>query len=504
MAVAITGTPTAASLLEDLHRQHLFVDRRIAGEPVYQFHALFQSFLQHRAQSFLNASERKGAVLHAARLLEESARPDEAFALALQGEDISAAVGITLRHAPLLIGQGRWKVVVEWIEALPREIVFSDCWLLHWHGTALIAVDPAKARVLLEASFKVAEAKGDDLCQAQDAAGVIQTHILEYTQFRPMDRWIRVLQSKLTGQLRFGSADAELRAQSALLVALAYRKPDDLGVIACAQRLFELLHSEAEVNLRTISAAYLVAYGSTTGPIETGYRARPLLERLLEHPDVTNLTAGWSWFILTHWNICIGNEQRARETVTLLERMGQSNGLPPLVRLASIIGCWLELGAGNVARVQEWSDKLESVMAHDNPYDVASSASIKTHLALNRGQPELATGPVEIAVTLYDEAGAYFHRIYSRVQFAMNRIMVGDLEAGERWAMDALRMAQRTRTGWLEVEAGLAAAYVAFESGDRSLGAERLTVPCAREEGGLHLALQVHAAIAAPDLRAGA
>jgi ATP/maltotriose-dependent transcriptional regulator MalT len=71
MAVAITKMSQTAALLEELHRRHLFVNRRHAQESVYQFHALFRAFLQHRAQSLMSGDERKIVALHAARLLEE-------------------------------------------------------------------------------------------------------------------------------------------------------------------------------------------------------------------------------------------------------------------------------------------------------------------------------------------------------------------------------------------------------------------------------------------------
>jgi ATP/maltotriose-dependent transcriptional regulator MalT len=120
----------AAPLLEDLHRRHLFIDRRNAQEPVYQFHALFRTFLQHRANQRYGARADSETALLAARLLEEGGHPKEAFPLALKGGNIPAAVAITLGHAAKLIGQGRWRIVVEWIETLPGDLVASNCWLL--------------------------------------------------------------------------------------------------------------------------------------------------------------------------------------------------------------------------------------------------------------------------------------------------------------------------------------------------------------------------------------
>ena len=51
MAEAASGEPRAAALLEELHRAHLFVERREDGEVVYEYHPLFREFLQVRARA---------------------------------------------------------------------------------------------------------------------------------------------------------------------------------------------------------------------------------------------------------------------------------------------------------------------------------------------------------------------------------------------------------------------------------------------------------------------
>ncbi|MEO8163915.1 MAG: BTAD domain-containing putative transcriptional regulator, partial [Betaproteobacteria bacterium] len=468
MAVAITGSPSVVEMLEDLHRRHLFVNCRSAQEPVYEFHSLFQAFLQHRARRALSPPEHRETALHAARLLEASGRPDEAFELDMEAGDPDAATSVTLRHAAKLIEQGRWQVVVKWMEALPESLVATNCWLLHWHGTARIAVEPVRARALLEDSYRTAEEIGDTLCRLQAAAGIIQTFILEYTKFRPMDPWMEVLQSGIRPDISFGSADAELRAQAALFIALAYRRPDSSRLLLCAERLFVLLKTEAEVNLRAISAAYLVVYGVSTGPPGIGHRARPLLEELLALPEVTVLTAGWAWFVLAYAYCVVDSELQSRQAVGRVEQIGLDYGFPPLVRLAAIAGCWLEIGAGRLNAAQAWLDKLDLVLVHENPYDVASSASLKGHLAMCRGETQLAIEPLKLAVELYDEAGTHFQRTFARIQVAMNYGLLKNPVVAETWAKDALQLAKLTASGWLEVQSEFVLAGLVIDRGKAS------------------------------------
>ena len=193
-AQQLAGDADAVPLLEDLHRRHLFTDTRHAGEPVYSFHALLQAFLQHRASQMLSLPEQSQLTVRAARILEQSRRPEEALPLYLKAGQLDAVQALILREAATFIGQGRWKVVVDWIEALPQQRVQADCWLMHWLGTAQIVVAPARAREALEHSAGLARKSHDQLCRLQAAAGIVQTYMLEYVQYRPLDRWIDVLQ----------------------------------------------------------------------------------------------------------------------------------------------------------------------------------------------------------------------------------------------------------------------------------------------------------------------
>jgi len=53
----VTGNAATPKLLEELYRRRLFTDRRRESEPVYQFHALFRTFLKHRAAELIPADE---------------------------------------------------------------------------------------------------------------------------------------------------------------------------------------------------------------------------------------------------------------------------------------------------------------------------------------------------------------------------------------------------------------------------------------------------------------
>ena len=470
----LTGATTASLLLEDLHRRHLFTDRRSTEQDVYQFHALFHAFLQHRAQLTFNPGQDADITRRAAQILDANDQPAEAFPLYLRCGDVPAAIAVILRQASRLIAQGRWRVVVEWIDALPKEMVKSNCWLLHWYGASQTPVDPKGARVALEASHEAAIRQDDLMCQVQAAAGVIQTYIFEYTNFRAMDKWIGVLKLLLEQVTVFESAEVELRARSALLIALSYRKPDDPALDACTDRVFELVQIGGNVNLRTLAAAYLVAYGTRTGPLEIARKAAPLLEQLLGHPEVTPMSAGLGWFMISLFELVAGDEKKSRAAVLEVERIGRDESLPAVSRFAAIIGAHVEFGVGNAESARSWSNRLNETEMAGRPYNEAIAESIKAWVAMFNGDPEGAHVSAKRAVDSFDEAGTHFLRCMSRIQLALSLTVLRDFAGARRWISEARDLANTARSLWLRAEIHFSEAFLGLEEGNHTSVAEHL------------------------------
>ena len=473
-AEALTGTTTASLLLEDLHRRHLFTDRRATEQRVYQFHALFCAFLQHRAQLTFSPDQDADIARRSAQILDANEHSEEAFPLYLRCGDVPAAIAIILRQASRLIAQGRWRVVVEWIDALPKEKVENNCWLLHWYGTAKTPVDAKGARVALEASYEAATKQVDLMCQVQAAAGVIQSYVFEYTNFRAMDQWIEVLKLLLEQVTVFENAEAELRARSALLVALSYRKPDDPALDACTDRVFELVQIGGNINLRTLAAAYLVAYGTRTGPLEVARKAAPLLEQLLGHPEVTPMSAGLGWFMISLFELFAGDEQKCRAAVLEIDRIGHDEGLPAVSRFAAIIGAHVEIGVGNAESARRWSNRLNETEMSGRPYNEAIAESIKAWVAMSDGDPAGARTSAKRAVECFDEAGTHFLRCISRFQLAWSLTVLQDFVGARHWISEAKELADTSRSLWLRAEVHFSEAFLELEEGNRALVADHL------------------------------
>ena len=366
-AVALTGREEAGSLLETLYRRHLFTDRRRADENIYTFHALFRAFLEHRAQSDLNVAEQQTANRLAAALLEQSGQPDAAMPLHLRAKDYEAAEQLVFSHAAPLIGQGRWKVVVEWIESLPSERVDANAWLLHWLGTAQIGVNLPEARAVLERAYLQAVEHDDALCQVQVAAGMVEAYFLEYSIFTPLDKWILVLERMFEDGFRFPTLEAELRSQSALLVSATYRQPDHSHIERCAARVTELLHTEVDINQRVSAGTHLCLYGSFTGHLGESQRAAHLIAPLLADPAVTIFRKIFGWAVIGWYTCNVSDFALGDRTIAANEAIAREDGVHVAERFACIIGYFIDMDRRETDAGRRRIERFEQIMIASQP-----------------------------------------------------------------------------------------------------------------------------------------
>ena len=128
----------------------------------------------------------------------------------------------------------------------------------------------------------------------QIAAAIIGTYMAQYTHFRPLDRWIAILERNLTKQLTFCDPATELDVQSALLIALGFRQPSNPLLPSCVERVFHLLRSSADINLRARAATYLFHYGATTGPLEVSRRRSSSIASLATRRTAYNIASAFA------------------------------------------------------------------------------------------------------------------------------------------------------------------------------------------------------------------
>jgi DNA-binding SARP family transcriptional activator len=468
-AERLTGTEASVRLLEQMYQRHLFVDRRKGDETIYQFHALSRAFLRHRARQDLNVNEQRATASRAAAMLEDEGRIEDAMALHCEARDWTAARGLTLRLAPSLIAQGRWRVVVDWMSKFPREIFDHDCWLQHWLGTAWVAVNPPEARRILETCFATAVRDGDRLCQTQVAAGMIETYFLEYSVFHPADRWIDVLVHILSEPLEFPTVESELRVQSALVIALTYRQPGHPALSRCAPRVQTLVPACADTNLSGFAAFYLGLYGDMCGRNDVAEAAMRMMIPLSDHPDATALTKGMLLAVSLWHCVLTANGELGREVLDRLDRLGERENLHLARRFSCILGFYLDMRVGALAQGQARLRRFEKILIPTDLYETASLLGMQCYYGLFADRPEETLALADSLMEAYSKTGSLCHELFMLAGVIQAHTEVGDHEGA------CVRIAQyrglmpSEHMEWMAWGPDTAEAWIALQSGDHVL-----------------------------------
>jgi len=169
-AAALSQIARAGSLLADLVRRNMFVER--LGDARFAIHPLFRTFLGRQRDATLPAARRRALLDHSGRLAERSG--DTALAADLYAASSSwNALRRVLRSAvPPLLEAQRADRVTGWLAALPAGEADSDAWEVLWRGILARGTDRSSAMTHFEAAWASFSALDDKpgLAATLDAA----------------------------------------------------------------------------------------------------------------------------------------------------------------------------------------------------------------------------------------------------------------------------------------------------------------------------------------------
>lgn len=435
-AVEVSGRADAASVLANLYRRGLFVDQRGGSQGEYQFHALFLAFLRQRRTVSLPPAEAMRTGLDAARILARDGHSEAAIALFGGYQANQEALDVALRAAPEWIAQGRWRLVVHWMDRLPTMDPVARAWQYYWRGLARSHVDPVGARQDLELAHAGAQEAGQLACQGLSCAAILHTLEMEYARFRAMDPWIERLQHLLQRLDHHHDPDLRLRLLAGLMAGMMHRKPEDARLADYADRLQALLPGAADANLKVLAGTYLLTWGSLSGPIQAVRRVRPLLQQWVKEPGVSPANAcrgwfllGWSYHVLCDSRSCLAALEVGMD---ILDR----EGLPQAQRiLGLVVGIWSHLENARLSEAREWLGRMDGILDHTNPYDVASAEGIRAWMAVLADEPDAALTHAERAIGFFDVGGCVYHQGAFRLPLIWGHVLRGDY-AQARFAID--------------------------------------------------------------------
>jgi LuxR family maltose regulon positive regulatory protein len=466
IAVELTGEAAAPKLLEYGYRRHLFVSRRDRPEPIYEFHALFREFLLERARVLLPPAELADARRRVAALGEAHGLTDQIFELYRDAGDWAAAVRVTLTDAPVLLAQGRFLSLAERIDQIPSEIRAAEPGLAYWEGVARMNVDPPAARASLERAYRGFLAAGDRAGQIRAVEAMIVTHYLAWDDWRPLDRWIDVMEGLLGPEASFASPEDEARALSSLAIALVYRQPGHPRLPALFERLTAVLDARLDANLKVAMSTRLLDGLNKAGSFAQARHVAERVRPLLDDPEVRPLTAAWFrlWYAMLR-----GFEGRLDEFESTLDQavaLAEANGLAFFVQMVQPFRAWEQLTSGRVRDAQALLARLRDSADPARRIDRALLHHLEAWVAAVRGDFAGAEREARSAAQLSLEAGSVSTMLVCHTGLLLALENSGQRAAAEGVLERMLGLVADLERGVLRFEAALWEAWIRLRHGD--------------------------------------
>ncbi len=370
VARELTGNADAETILDDLYRRHLFTHRRAGRDPVYWYHALFRAFLTARAPTVLGPASIIELLSRAARLLEASGAFDDAFELFREAADWQAASRLIERRASDLLAHGRGQTLREWIQHLPSPMPESHPWLCYWLGTSLIPVDQPAARRRLEQAFDLFGTWGHPTGQSLCAAGIIDAHFFEWTDFHQMRRWVDALDGLIDRAELADNPKWEQRISASMILGILYVAPDHPRLARVVQRVTEMLDEDLDDNSKMAAAMTLLSYCNLTGDMARATLVAARGGGLVRNSEVTPFTRMWWRLRYSYYLMIFGDYEAATVELDGAESIAETHGFHRLSTNTALIASYRTLTRavmGDHAGARRAHDRIAAVQDDARP-----------------------------------------------------------------------------------------------------------------------------------------
>ncbi|HZR03113.1 MAG TPA: BTAD domain-containing putative transcriptional regulator [Burkholderiales bacterium] len=332
MAEALAGA-AAPRALRQLYRRKFFLDRRIrtstigereVDEPVYQFHPLLREFLSERAKSIHSINEVRARQGRCAQLCANEGFISDAMALCAEAKLWGQYSEVLETSSGKLIEQGRWRTVVDAIEATPNEVLDERPWAQYWRGVAVLNVRPAEARHWLRRAEQLFNRRRDEAGRALALGGVAWSHQFEGFYSPEATRLIAELEPY--AQMSSAVPDpCAFAAASGFLITAMWHRPDHPMLGEAATALLAALSGSYEVNQRIAVASFLTVYFTMTGELDRAKQVVALMDPVVDMHEVLPLSKAIWLFYRANLNFAIaphGVVESLRGAASFADREG--------------------------------------------------------------------------------------------------------------------------------------------------------------------------------------
>lgn len=404
MAEDLTGLPNARHILETLSRTHYFTEKRFHEEPIYQYHPLFKEFLLARAKDLFSIADLCLLQKKAASILEESGHIEDAVELFCRAEDWEGLTQIILNQAQRMIAQGRYRLLEEWLNRLPKESAENNPWLQYWTGESLLPFKPSLTQFYFESAFKKFKIEGDITGLFSAWVGIIESIGSAMENFKHFDQWISTLEGLLPLFQPFPSKEIKARVISAMFHALIYRQPHHPEIETWEERALASIEDHDTINPKILTLFRLAFYRLITGDFKKAEFYLHSLKQLAYSKGALPLPILRAKLVEVIYHRFTGSHQQCLKVASDALDLARHSGIHLFDHflLTHTIGSAL-----NVNDMETAEDLLEKMAPEKfKPWDAWSYHQMETWRGLLQGDLKQASFHIELAFKFSKDVGA--------------------------------------------------------------------------------------------------
>jgi len=486
MAEALTDLPSASSILSTQSRNNYFTEKRFQKEPIYQYHPLFREFLLSRAKESFSPKELPVLLSRAAKLLEEDGQTESAVSLLRDSGDRDGMVRLITKHAPLMVAQGRYHPLEDWLSSLPMEIPESNPWLLYWMGSCRLPFDPSFAHSFFERAFEKFRVEENPAGLFLAWSGVVQSILSGFEDFKPLDQWISTLDELMHDFKTFPSEQIRTAVVSNMFHALVRRQPHHPEIEDWAQETLSSAEGHENASVKIQALIPLALYRMYIGDTQKTLLAIQQIRQLSEWPDAPPLVLLSARFAeAMYYSVSARSHEKCLKAVSDALELAQATGIHRLDHMLLGQGVVSALIVGDHKAVEELLDKMAFSLRSFKPWEACFYHLLKTRASLLKGDPRQASLHAEMALKLSEDVGSPMSSVRCHLAKAHAMHELGKAEEAKKHLVHSFSIARQINAKNSEFWALWAEALFALDQGEKAstLASLQKALAIGKEEG---------------------
>jgi DNA-binding SARP family transcriptional activator len=432
---------------------------------------LFREFLRTQASRTLPAKRIDAIRRKAARLLSCSGEVETAVELVREIPDWEALADLVVRHAPILLAQGRVETVDGWLADVPDGVFGRSPWMAYWRAISRLGRGHDDCHIDGERALAGFRRDGDANGMLLAWSLIVLNHVM-IGWLPAVDEWIPRLDEILQQCGGPVSPDTQARVAATMLLAIGFRQPAHRDGPSWAARSRALTRDHPDLSLRALAATGWFFYHWVRGEPAKASIVADEMRAIAERDDIPSVVALHAAVPIV-WDELLWALPSYRRTVVEMRERAEATGLRHVLQTVILLwGAFAALSHGDDDTADAWIADLGREVEKWGPTFLTAYHGLLILQALARGRTDRAIAFVHeierLGYSLPNE------EVLARVCAAYAFTEARSEEEARRQLARALDVAVTHASRYLEWTVRLADAHCSLAHGDVVRGREAL------------------------------